>query len=139
MKDTGSLHLKIQEQIDCFATSDPLKEMSRINRDEEKRAAAIKWIALSALHGINQNAEKITVTVAEDGDIRITAEYRRADLPAPDREVGQSIIETLREITHIDQNKGKMTLALGIRDANIELKVKLKRKKGREKISLKFP
>jgi len=28
MRDKQSLHLKVQEMCDCYATTDPLKEMS---------------------------------------------------------------------------------------------------------------
>ncbi len=30
MKDPNRFHLKVQEHIDCFATADPLKEISVI-------------------------------------------------------------------------------------------------------------
>ena len=36
MKDIHSLHLKVQELCDCFATTDPLKEMSVLGKDEDK-------------------------------------------------------------------------------------------------------
>ncbi len=42
MKDKQSLHLKIQELIDCYATTDPLKEMSTVKDDNEQEAAALK-------------------------------------------------------------------------------------------------
>ncbi len=59
MKDTGNLHLKVQELCNCFATTDPLKEMSIVKNDADKTEAALKWLALAALHGVNNNAEKI--------------------------------------------------------------------------------
>ena len=36
MKDKASLHEKTQERIDCFATKDPLKEMSELEKEEDK-------------------------------------------------------------------------------------------------------
>ena len=33
MKDKRSLHLKVQELCDCFATTDPLKEMSILGKE----------------------------------------------------------------------------------------------------------
>ena len=53
MKDKHSLHLKVQELCDCFATTDPLKEMSLLEKDAEGSGAALKWLALAILHGIN--------------------------------------------------------------------------------------
>jgi hypothetical protein len=57
MKAKRNLHLKVQEMCDCYATNDPLKEMSVIKTDADKAEAAVKWLALAALHGVNNNAE----------------------------------------------------------------------------------
>ncbi|RZB35974.1 MAG: hypothetical protein SRB2_02639 [Desulfobacteraceae bacterium Eth-SRB2] len=139
MKDKGSLHLKMQELCDCFATADPLKEMSDINDEVDKNEAALKWLALAALHGVNNNAEKISITRSDDGNVTVTAEYRKKDLPSPGSEVAEKIIEAVTGITHIDGDKGKSPLALGIRDSSIDLKIKLKTKDGGKKITIKFP
>lgn len=139
MKEHRNLHLKVQELCDCFATTDPLREMSRIPSDADKAESALKWLALAALHGINDNASNITVRKTRDGRITVTAEYRRTELPSPGSETGEKIFAAIREITHIDGAKGQTMLALGLRDSSIELKVKLKSEDGEERISLKFP
>ena len=140
MKDAASLHLKVQEMCDCYATTDPLKEMSAIAREADKEAAALKWLALAALHGVNFNAEKITIKRTAEGTFSVTAQYRRAELPSPGRETGARIFETFRGITHIEDDKGKTRLALGIRDSSVDLQVKIKKdRNGGEKISLRFP
>jgi hypothetical protein len=139
MKDTSSLHLKVQEYIDCFAQSDPLKEMSVIATDPDADAAAVKWLALAALHGINHNARKISVTRNGDGRVQVVAEYRDTELPSPGTVVGERIIDAVRRITHLEEEKGKSILALGVRDSSIDLNVKVERKDGRETVSLKFP
>ncbi len=54
MKEQRNLHLKVQELCDCYATADPLKEMSVVGQDKDKEEAALKWLALAALHGVNQ-------------------------------------------------------------------------------------
>ena len=139
MKDKRSLHLKVQELCDCYATTDPLKEMSELKKEADKDDVALKWLALATLHGINSNAKKITVTRSEDGEVNVTAEYRVAELPSPGGQIGKSIIEAVREITHVDEDKGKTPLAIGIRDGNIEIGVKVKKDKDHESITLKFP
>jgi len=139
MKDSGNLHKKVQEMCDCYATTDPLKEMSILSRDADEESAAIKWLALAALHGVNQNAEQISIARDNDGRISVIATYRETDLPSPGTEVGQRVFDTLREVTHIDADKGKTALALGIRDSSIELNVKIKKKNGGEKITIHFP
>jgi len=139
MKDKGSLHLKLQELCDCFATTDPLKEMSDIKDEADKNEAALKWLALAALHGVNNNAEKISITRSDNGNVTVTAEYRKKDLPSPGSDVAEKIFEAVTGITHIQGDKGKSPLALGIRDSSIDLKIKMKTKDGGKKITIKFP
>ena len=139
MKEKRNLHLKVQEMCDCYATGDPLKEMSIIKNDEDKEDAALKWLALAALHGVNNNAEEITITRSSEGNMRVVAEYRESELPSPGSEVGGKIVDALREITHIEEGEGKTPLSLGIRNDSVELKVKFKAKKDKEKITIKFP
>jgi hypothetical protein len=137
MKDSGSLHLKVQELCDCYATNDPLKEMSTIQNDTDKEEAALKWLALAALHGVNANAKKITLRKDAAGNISVEAKYRETDLPSPGSEVGANIFKSIREITHIEE-EGKLPLALGIRDSSIEANVKIKTDKAGEKLTIKF-
>jgi hypothetical protein len=139
MKEKRNVHLKVQELCDCFATNDPLKEMSTVKNEEDKDEAALKWLALTALHGVNGNAKKIAITRSEDGEISVTAQYRQSELPSPGAEVGAKIMDAVREITHIEGDRGKTPLALGIRNDSIEIQVKLKSNQGKEEVTLKFP
>lgn len=139
MKDKGSLHLKVQEMCDCFATTDPLKEMSVVKDDTDKEEAALKWLALAVLHGVNNNAKKISITRLDNGNVKVTAKYRKTDLPSPGSEVAEKIIETVIGITHIEGGEGKTPLALGIRDSSIDLSIKMKTKNGGKKVTIKFP
>jgi hypothetical protein len=139
MKEKRNVHLKVQELCDCYATNDPLKEMSVVKNDDDKEEAAFKWLALASLHGINNNAKEVTLTRSKNGDVRVTAKYRETDLPSPGSDVGAKIIEALREVTHIEGDKGKMPLSLGIRNDSIELQVKMKSKDKGEKITIRFP
>ena len=139
MKEKRNVHLKVQELCDCHATSDPLKEMSVVGNDGDKDEAALKWLALAALHGVNNNAKEVNLTRSSNGEVRVTAKYRESELPSPGTEVGTKIMEAVREITHIEGEKGKSPLALGIRNDSIELEVKMKQKEGMEKVTIKFP
>ena len=105
MKEKRNLHLKVQELCDCYATNDPLKEMSVVKNDEDKEEAAVKWLALAALHGVNDNADAVTITKSSDGNVSVTATYRQSELPSPGSQVGDKIIETVREITHLEEGK----------------------------------
>ena len=133
------MHKKVQEMCDCYATNDPLKEMSKLKNESDTDTAAVKWLAMAALHGVNNNAKEISIHRGDDGKITVLAEYRTAELPSPGQGAGLKIFETFREMTHIDTEKGKTALALGIRDSSIELNVKIRMKDGAEKISIGFP
>ncbi len=139
MKEKRNLHLKVQELCDCYATNDPLKEMSDVKSDDDKAEAAAKWLALAALHGVNDNAEEVTLTRAADGQVTVSAKYRESELPSPGAEVGTKVFDAVREITAIEKGKGKSPLALGIRQDSIELEVQFKSKKNKERVTIKFP
>jgi hypothetical protein len=139
MKEKRNIHLKVQELCDCFATNDPLKEMSEIKAESDQDEAAAKWLALAALHGVNDNAKEVTIRRSPDGNIKVTAKYREAELPSPGAEIGEKIMNAVREITHIEGGKGKSPLALGIREDSIELNIKMKSKGEGEKVTIKFP
>jgi len=139
MKEKRNVHLKVQELCDCYATNDPLKEMSTVKNEGDKDEAALKWLAITALHGVNSNAHKITITRSKDGEISVTAKYRESELPSPGSEVGAKIVEAVREITHIEGDQGMTPLALGIRNDSIEIQVEMKSEEDKEKVTLKFP
>ena len=139
MKEKRNLHLKVQELCDCYATTDPLKVMSEIKGDSDQDEAAEKWLALAALHGVNNNAKEISIRRSKDGKIKVTAKYREAELPSPGSKIGKKIMSAVREITHIESGKGKSPLALGIREDSIELKIKMKSKNKGERVTLTFP
>ena len=69
----------------------------------------------------------------------MAAEYRRADLPKPGLEIGEKIVEAIKGITHIETEKGKTLLAVGVRDSSVEMNVKLKKDEDGESVTLKFP
>ena len=139
MKEKRNLHLKVQELCDCYATTDPLKEMSVLGQDKDREEGALKWLALAALHGVNHNAEEIRIARGKGGKFTVVAKYRETELPSPGAAVGEKILSAVREITHIEGDKGKTLLALGIREDSLELKVKLKVKGDREVITIEFP
>ncbi|HBD10342.1 MAG TPA: hypothetical protein DCZ69_19000 [Syntrophobacteraceae bacterium] len=139
MKDKRSLHLKVQELCDCYATADPLKGMSLLKSDSDKEEAALKWVALAVLHGLNDNAKRIVLERTDDGHVNVTAEYRKANLPVPDGDVATKIIAAVKDILHADGDKAEMGLALGVRDSSLDLHVKVKRDHGHEVMMLEFP
>lgn len=139
MKDSSNLHLRVQQLCDCYATTDPLREMSVVNAEKDVEEGALKWLALAILHGINDGAKKISVTRAAGGEVTVTASYRPAELPSPGKEVGERIFDVLRGITHIEGAKGKVALAVGVRDGSIEVTVKSEDGPDGKSVTIKFP
>lgn len=139
MKDTENLHQKVQGLCDCFATNDPLKEMSQLKKDADTDEAALKWIALAVLHGINSNAKEITIATTKDDGVKVTAEYRKAELPSPGAPIGEKIINAMRKISHLEGGKAETTLAFGVRNSSMDLKIKSKQEGSDQKITIKFP
>ncbi len=139
MKDSANLHLKVQELCDCFATTDPLKEMSEVAKGADSEEAALKWIALAVLHGINNNAEELSLSTTKKGKVKVTAEYRKAELPSPSLGVGEKIIKALRAMTDMEDARDDTTLAFGVRNNSMDLKIKVRREGKDEKIVIVFP
>lgn len=139
MRDTTSLHQKVQEMCDCFAANDPLKEMSKLQQDPGGEDAAIKWIALAVLHGINNNAEEISIEQTKAGSVKVIAEYRKTELPSPNEETSQNIISAIKEIIHADSSQTDSTLALGVRNSSMDLQVRSREEGGDHKVTIKFP
>lgn len=139
MKDASNSHQKIQNLCDCFATTDPLKEMCVLKDDADPAEAALKWIALAVLHGINNNAEEVSISTSKNGRVRVTAEYRKAELPNPGSIVGEKIIKELRTVAHIEEPHEKATIAFGIRNNSMDLKIKSRHEGTDDKITIVFP
>lgn len=139
MKDSSSLHQKVQEMCDCFATNDPLQEMSKLQQESNTEEAAIKWFALAVLHGINNNAEEISLEKTKTGPVKVVAEYRKSELPPPPEDVSEDIVATIKNIIHADSSQGDSTLAFGIRNASMDLQIKTREEGGDKKVTIKFP
>jgi hypothetical protein len=139
MKDKRNLHMKVQEQCDCFLTADPLKEMSMLHKDVDKEEAALKWLGLAVLYGIDSHAKKLSISKGKDGKVSVRAKYRETELPSPGGEIGERIIKSARQIAHIEEGAGSIPLAVGIRDSNIELDLRVEMDGDGETVTLKFP
>ena len=139
MRESSSLHQKVQEMCDCYATNDPLQEMSKMQHETDIDEAAVKWIALAVLHGLNTNAEKLTITASQDGTVAVNAQYRPAELPPPDSAIAERVIQTMRDIIHVEEPEGSSPLAFGIRNNSMDLQVSTKTDQTTKQVSITFP
>ncbi|MDW7709668.1 MAG: hypothetical protein SCH98_04275 [Deferrisomatales bacterium] len=139
MRDKRNLHLKVQELADCYKGTDPLKEMCLVAKDADPDEAALKWIALAVLHGVNSNAKRLCLQVGADGEAAVTAEYRKGRLPSPGGTVAKKAVEALRQITHFEKDKESGPLAVGWGNESLELRVKVRRNDKRDIVEIEFP
>lgn len=139
MRDSSNLHQQIQEMCDCYATNDPLKEMSRLQQETNPEQGAVKWLAMAVLHGLTNNAEEISIEKTANGKVKVVAEYRRTELPAPNSEVSEAVLRAVKDIIHADSSQGDSALAFGFRNNSFELKVRTREEGQDHKVTLKFP
>ena len=139
MLDKRSLHMKVQEQADCFASADPLSEMAGLVKEQDAEEGALKWIALAVLHGIDRNAKKISIRRDSNGQY-----FGDRKVPGirTSKASGTYRPQSLRcgkGITHIEGDKGTTPVLIGIRDSSIEIELKLDHDGAEEEIVLEFP
>jgi hypothetical protein len=139
MRDSANVHQQIQAMCDCYATNDPLKEMSKLPQEANPEQAAIKWLALAVLHGLNNNAEEISIEKTKSGTVKVVAEYRRTELPAPDSSVSEAILSAVKNIIHADSSQGDSTVAFGFRNNSFDLHVRTREEGSDHKVTIKFP
>jgi hypothetical protein len=139
MKDNRNYHLKLQEMCDCLLNTEPLKEMSILKGDEDQDEAAVKWLALAILYGIDSNAKRISITATDDGDVKVVAKYRKTELPSPGKNVGRKVFDLVKGIAHFDGDEGETPLAVGIRDSSLEIGLSSATEGDEHVVTLKFP
>lgn len=144
MKDASSLHARLQEYNDCFAETDPKQELRRIasrgiagETPQDMTELALKYLSLSILAGVDSGAGK--VFYARNGEQNgscVLAGPREDRLPTPPTGVTQEIMDILRRIAGLEQDKAYGTLACGIRQDPLEMDVGVARTGDRETMSL---
>lgn len=131
-------HLKLQEMCDCYMETEFRKELQHmvgISGDLEENS--IKYLALALMCAVTEKAAKLSLK-SKDGKVTVTvkSEDEKLALPAPSQPLFEKMVAIMRGILHLDEDKGKTALALGLRSGDLELQVKVERKPGKE--SLKF-
>jgi len=140
-KFTLNYHLKLQEMCDCYMETDYLAKMQGMVGAETKDVDedAVKYLALAMLYAITRKAEKLSVKKkADELTVRIKADQKE-DLPIPSGLVLDKVFQVMREILHIEENKGEMDLSLGLRTGEVNVHVKIKGEGNRQSLKIKFP
>jgi hypothetical protein len=100
---------------------------------------AVKYLALAMLYAITRKAEKLSLKKKGDElSVRIKADQKE-DLPQPSAIVMDKVFQIMREILHIDEDKGEMDLSLGLRTGEVNVYVKVKGQGDKQSLKVKFP
>jgi len=146
IKDDRNYHQRLQEFCDCYMETDPKKELEKAarglsgdpggNQDE----LALKFLGLGVFYGVSEKAKKISIQRSKDGKVLFTVESRgQYQLPPPSTQLADRIISIARSITHIEEDRGKEPVSLGLRNDRMDITFQFDRKGGEEAFSIHFP
>lgn len=137
-----NLHQRLIEMIDCYMETDYLAQLKRVvnSAGPEVTEEAIKYLALAIMFSVTEKAGKLSFKVSNK-KMKVVAKVAgdKIGLPAPPAEIGAKIFEVVRKILHLEEDNGKMDLALGLRNDQLNLQVKVEREEDKESLRLKFP
>ncbi len=128
-KLTMNQHLKLQEMCDCYLETDfaaELEHMATVPPADDLEEDAIKYLSLAILHTITEQATKLSLKKKGDFITVAVKDTQKEILPPPTDAVFDKIIAIVRAILHIDEDKGKLPLSLGLRNGEVNFIVKVK-------------
>jgi ribosomal protein L23 len=137
-----NLHLQLIEMCECYLETDFKAQLQRvaIAAADDLDENSIKYLALALMYAITEKAQKLsfkkkkgklTVTIKADGE--------KTSVPAPAEEVFDKIVAIVRTILHLEEDIVSMPLALGLRNGQVDIQVKVERKADREALRFAFP
>jgi hypothetical protein len=129
-KLTINQHLKLQEMCDCYLETDfvaELEHMAEVPTSVDLEEEAMKYLALAIMHSITEQAAKLSLKKKDDSIIVAVKDKKKEILPPPTDSIFDKIIEIVRAILHIEEDKGKLPLSLGLRNGEVNFIVKVKR------------
>jgi hypothetical protein len=136
-----NLHAKLQGMCDCYMDTDYLPELGKAvnSKGNDLEENSTKYLALAILEALTQKAKKLTIKRKENISVKVTSFDETTSLPAPTDEMATKIFEIVRSIVHLDGDSGESALAFGLRNGQLDLNVKLKKKEGKESLKIIFP
>jgi len=146
IKDDRNYHQRLQEFCDCYMETDPKKELEKAAKGISGDPAgdldelALKFLGLGIFYGVSEKAKKISLERSKEGKVLFTVEAKgNYQLPPPSTQIVDRINSIARSITHIDKEKGKEPVSMGLRNDRIELTFQFDQKAGGEVFSIVFP
>ena len=134
-------HLKLQEMCDCYLETDFQKQLQAMasSGEGDLEENGVKYLSLAVMFALTEKARKLSLK-KKGGDVNVTLKGdTKISLPAPAVALFDKVVEIIRAILHIEEDKGELPLSLGLRSGDVQLQVKVKRKGEQESIKIKFP
>jgi hypothetical protein len=126
--------------------TDPKKELEKasagISGDPsgDLDELALKFLGLSIFYGASEKAKNITLQRSKDDKVLFTVDAKgKYQLPPPSLRVADRVIHIARAITHVDGDKGKLPVSMGLRNDRIDLTFQFDRKSEGESFTISFP
>lgn len=146
MKDDRNYHQRLQEFCDCYMETDPKKELEKASKgvsgDPEGNMdeLALKFLGLGIFYGASEKAKKVSLQRSKDGRVFFTVDGKgKYQLPPPTDELADRVISIARSITHVEEDQGKLPVAMGLRNERIDITFNFDRKGSEETFSISFP
>lgn len=141
LKDPN-LQQKLQEMCDCYLETDFADQLAAMSRgpSADLNEDAVKYLALAIMYGVTEKARKLSLK-KKKGETRVVlkTDDEKIELPNPSPELFSGIIGLVRGILHFESGDGSSLLALGLRNSELDLQVKLKEKEDKTSLKLTFP
>ena len=134
-------HQKLIEMCDCYMDTDFVPQIKKHANGEsaDPLEDAFVYLALAIMYSISEKARKLSFKKkAEKLSVMIKTDEKKA-LPSPPPAVFDKILEIMRTILHIEDDKGDSVLALGLKNDEIDVRVKMERENNKESLKFKFP
>ena len=146
IKDERNYHQRLQEFCDCFMETDFKKELETASKGVsgdpggDADELALKFLGLTLLYGANEEAKRISLQRSKEGKVSLSVEARgNYQLPPPGAQLADRIFSIARSITHIEKDRGKSPLSLGLRNDRMEINLDIDRTAGGESLTIRFP
>jgi hypothetical protein len=146
IKDDRNFHQRLQEFCDCYMETDPKNELQKAAKglsgdpSGDLDELALKFLGLGVFYGASEKAKKISLKRSKDRKVLFTVESRgQYQLPPPSIQLADRIISIARSITHLEEDRGKEPVSLGLRNDRMDITFQFDRKGGEETFSILFP
>jgi hypothetical protein len=146
IKDERNYHRRLQEFCDCFMETDYKKELEVASKGVsgdpggDPDELALKFLGLTLLYGANEEAKRISLQRSKEGKVLLSVEARgNYQLSPPSVQLADRIFSIARSITHIEKDRGKSPLSLGLRNDRMEISLEIDRQGGGESLTITFP